>query len=124
VLSIREREFVLASRVAGAGFGWIVPRHLVGNVLPVIIVQVSVDVGFAILAVSALSFLGLGAQPPTPEWGALITDGRSYIQTAWWWSTFPGVALAITVLAFNLLGDGLRDWVDPRLRGRAGGADA
>ena len=124
VLSIREREFVLASRVAGAGFAWIVPRHLVGNVLPVIIVQVSVDVGFAILATSALSFLGLGAQPPTPEWGALITDGRSYIQTAWWWATFPGVALAITVLAFNLLGDGLRDWVDPRLRGRAGGADA
>ena len=121
VLSLREREFVLAARVAGAGTTWIVFRHLVRNVLRVVIVQVSLDVGYAMLATSALSFLGLGAQPPTPEWGAIITDGRSFIQTAWWWPTFPGIALAVTVLGFNLLGDGLRDWIDPRLRGSLGG---
>jgi peptide/nickel transport system permease protein len=124
VLSLREREFVLASRVAGAGTGWIATRHLVGNVLPIVIVQVSLDVGYAMLATSALSFLGLGAQPPTPEWGAIITDGRSYVQSAWWFPTFPGLALAITVLGFNLLGDGLRDWIDPRLRGSLGGVES
>ncbi len=123
VLSLREREFVLAARVAGAGTMRIATGHLVRNVLPIIIVQVSLDVGYAILATSALSFLGLGAQPPTPEWGAIITDGRSYIQTAWWFPTFPGLALAVTVLGFNLLGDGLRDWIDPRLRGSLGGVE-
>lgn len=121
VLSLREREFVLASRVVGAGTLWIATRHLVRNVLPIVTVQVSLDVGYAILATSALSFLGLGAQPPSAEWGAMITDGRSYIQTAWWWTTFPGLALALTVLGFNLLGDGLRDWIDPRVRGSLGG---
>jgi peptide/nickel transport system permease protein len=117
VLSLREREFVLAARVARAGTMWIATRHLARNVLAILIVQVSLDVGYAILATSSLSFLGLGAQPPSPEWGALIASGRSYIQTAWWWTVFPGVALALTVLGFNLLGDGLRDWIDPRLRG-------
>jgi peptide/nickel transport system permease protein len=121
VLSLREREFVLASRVAGAGTMWIATRHLMRNVLPIITVQVSLDFGYAILATSSLSFLGLGAQPPSPEWGAIITEGRSYIQTAWWWTTFPGLALAVTVVGFNLLGDGLRDWIDPRLRGSLGG---
>ena len=121
VLSLREREFVLAARVARAGTMWIATRHLVRNVLSIVVVQVSLDVGYAILATSSLSFLGLGAQPPSPEWGAIITEGRSYIQTAWWWSTFPGLALALTVLGFNLLGDGLRDWIDPRLRGSLGG---
>jgi peptide/nickel transport system permease protein len=121
VLSLREREFVLASRLAGAGTTWIATRHLVRNVLPLVTVQVSLDVGYAILATSSLSFLGLGAQPPSPEWGAIITEGRSFIQTAWWWTTFPGLALAVTVLGFNLLGDGLRDWIDPRLRGSLGG---
>jgi peptide/nickel transport system permease protein len=123
VLSLREREFVLASRVAGGGTRWIAIRHLLVNILPIIVVQVSLDVGYAMLATSALSFLGLGAQPPTPEWGALITDGRSFIQTAWWWPTFPGLALAVTVLGFNLLGDGLRDAIDPRLRGSLGGVE-
>lgn len=121
VLSLREREFVLASRVVGAGTLWIATRHLVRNVLPIVTVQVSLDVGYAILATSSLSFLGLGAQPPSAEWGAIITEGRSYIQTAWWWTTFPGLALALTVLGFNLLGDGLRDWIDPRVRGSLGG---
>ena len=121
VLSLREREFVLAARVARAGTLWIATRHLARNVLAILVVQVSLDVGYAILATSSLSFLGLGAQPPTPEWGAIIADGRSYIQTAWWWITFPGLVLALTVLGFNLLGDGLRDWIDPRLRGSLGG---
>jgi peptide/nickel transport system permease protein len=121
VLSLREREFVLAARVARAGTIWIATRHLARNVLAILVVQVSLDVGYAILATSSLSFLGLGAQPPTPEWGAIIADGRSYIQTAWWWITFPGLVLALTVLGFNLLGDGLRDWIDPRLRGSLGG---
>jgi peptide/nickel transport system permease protein len=123
VLSLREREFVLAARVAGAGTSWIAVRHLIGNVMPLVVVQVSLDVGYAILATSSLSFLGLGAQPPTPEWGALITEGRSFMQTAWWWPTFPGLALALTVLGFNLLGDGLRDWIDPRLRGSLRGIE-
>jgi peptide/nickel transport system permease protein len=121
VLSLREREFVLAARVARAGTMWIATRHLARNVLAILIVQVSLDVGYAILATSSLSFLGLGAQPPSPEWGALIANGRSYIQTAWWWTVFPGLALALTVLGFNLLGDGLRDWIDPRLRGSLAG---
>jgi peptide/nickel transport system permease protein len=121
VLSLREREFILAARVAGAGTMWIATRHLVRNVLPILTVQVSLDVGYAILATSSLSFLGLGAQPPSSEWGAMITEGRSFMQTAWWWTTFPGLALAVTVLGFNLLGDGLRDWLDPRLRGSLGG---
>ena len=121
VLSLREREFVLAARVARAGTLWIATRHLARNVLAILIVQVSLDFGYAILATSSLSFLGLGAQPPSPEWGAIIAEGRSYIQTAWWWSTFAGIALALTVLGFNLLGDGLRDWIDPRLRGSIGG---
>ena len=121
VLSLREREFVLAARLARAGTMWIATRHIARNVLAILIVQVSLDVGYAILATSSLSFLGLGAQPPSPEWGALIADGRSYIQTAWWWTVFPGIVLALTVLGFNLLGDGLRDWIDPRLRGSLGG---
>ena len=121
VLSLREREFILAARLARAGTVWIATRHLLRNVAAIVVVQVSLDVGYAILATSSLSFLGLGAQPPSPEWGAIIAEGRSYIQTAWWWSTFAGLALALTVLGFNLLGDGLRDWIDPRLRGSIGG---
>ena len=121
VLALREREFILAARVARAGTIWIATRHVARNVLSILVVQVSLDVGYAILATSSLSFLGLGAQPPSPEWGAIIAEGRSYIQTAWWWSTFAGIALAVTVLGFNLLGDGLRDWIDPRLRGSIGG---
>ena len=117
VLSLREREFVLAARVAGAGTGRIVLRHLIRNVRPLVIVQASLDVGYAILFTSSLSFLGLGAQPPTPEWGAMMTDARAFLRDFWWYPTFPGLALALTVLGFNLVGDGLRDWLDPRLRG-------
>jgi peptide/nickel transport system permease protein len=122
VLSLREREFILAARVAGASTGRIVFKHLLRNVFPLVIVQASLDVGYAILFTSSLSFLGLGAQPPTPEWGAMMTDARSFLEDFWWYPTFPGLALAVTVVGFNLLGDGLRDWLDPRLRGslRAG----
>jgi len=118
VLSLREREYVLASRTFGATPAWLIRVHLLPNVLPLVIVQVSLDVGYVILATSSLSFLGLGAQPPTPEWGAMLTDARAFIRDSWWFATFPGLALATTVFAFNLLGDGLRDWLDPRLRSR------
>lgn len=118
VLSLREREYVLASRTFGASSGWLIRTHLLPNVLPLVIVQVSLDVGYVILATSSLSFLGLGAQPPTAEWGAMLTDARAFIRDDWWFATFPGLALATTVFAFNLLGDGLRDWLDPRLRAR------
>jgi len=116
VLSLREREYVLAARTFGAPPWWVIRVHLLPNVLPLVIVQVSLDVGYVILATSSLSFLGLGAQPPTPEWGAMLTDARAFIRDSWWFATFPGLALAMTVFAFNLLGDGLRDWLDPRLR--------
>ena len=122
VLPLREREFVLAARVAGGSTWDIVWRHLLRNVAPVIVVQLSLDVGYAILFTSSLSFLGLGAQPPTPEWGAMMTDARSYLQDDWWYPTFPGLALAVTVLGFNLIGDGLRDFMDPRLRRSLRGA--
>jgi peptide/nickel transport system permease protein len=124
VLSLREREFVLAARVAGSSTAGIVRRHMVRNVLPIVAIQVSADLGNAILSISALSFLGLGAQPPTPEWGTMMADAKDYLQTAWWFLTFPGLALTFTVLGFNLLGDGLRDWIDPRLRGTIRGVRA
>ena len=124
VLSLREREFVLAARLCGCGTASIVFRHMVPNVLPIIAVQVSADIGNAILSISALSFLGLGAQPPAPEWGTMMASARDYLQDAWWFLTFPGLVLMLTVFGFNLLGDGLRDWVDPRLRGRVGGRAA
>jgi peptide/nickel transport system permease protein len=118
VLSLREREFVTAATVIGAGPWDIMRRHLLPNVLPYVIIQISLDIGYVILSTSALSFLGLGAQPPTPEWGGMMTDARGFMREAWWFPTFPGLALALTVLGFNLLGDGLRDWLDPRMRGR------
>jgi len=118
VLSIREREYVTAARVSGAGTLDLLRRHLLPNVAPYVILQVSLDIGYVILYTSSLSFLGLGAQPPTAEWGAMMTDARGFMREAWWFPTFPGLALGLTVLGFNLLGDGLRDWLDPRLGGR------
>ena len=120
VLSLREREFVLASQLAGAGTGQIIRRHMLRNVAPIVAIQSSIDVGYAILLTSSLSFLGLGVRPPQAEWGSMAADAISYIQQSWWYPTFPGVALAITVFGFNLLGDGLRDWLDPRRRTRIG----
>ena len=120
VLSLREREFILAARLAGAGNGSIIRRHMLRNVAPIVAIQATIDVGYAILLTSSLSFLGLGVRPPAAEWGAMMGDAIAYMQSAWWYATFTGLALAITVFGFNLLGDGLRDWLDPRRRTRMG----
>jgi peptide/nickel transport system permease protein len=114
VLSIKRREYVEAAHSLGASPLWIMWRHILPNCLSPIVVEMSLDMGYAVLATSSLSFIGLGAQPPSPEWGAMIVAGREYIQDAWWQSTFPGIALTLTVAGFNLLGDGLRDALDPR----------
>ncbi|MBV7331196.1 ABC transporter permease [Chloroflexi bacterium TSY] len=116
VLSLREMEYVLGARAIGCRGFQIMRRHILPNVLPAIIVLSTLGVASAILTAAALSFIGLGAQPPTPEWGAMLTMGRQFIRQAWWVTTFPGLAIMITVLGINLLGDGLRDALDPRLR--------
>jgi peptide/nickel transport system permease protein len=115
-LRIKTLDFVLAARALGAQPAHIVLRHLLPNALAVIIVQATLWLSFAVLLESSLSFLGLGAQPPTPSWGAMLADGRVDMQRAWWETVFPGAAIFITVLAFNLVGDGLRDALDPRQR--------
>jgi peptide/nickel transport system permease protein len=118
VLVIARHDYVLAAEALGVPRSQVVWRHLLPNVLPLILVQLSLDAGYAILSTSSLSFLGLGAQPPSPEWGAMITAAREFVREAWWYMAFPGLALSLTVLGFNLLGDGLRDFLDPRLRGQ------
>ncbi|HLN12560.1 MAG TPA: ABC transporter permease [bacterium] len=115
-LSVREFQYVEAARVAGCGDLRIVFRHVLPNVSAPIIVLVTLGIPGAIIAGAALSFLGLGIRPPTPDWGAMLNDGRSFMSTAWWLSTFPGVAIVVMVMAINLFGDGLRDALDPRLR--------
>jgi peptide/nickel transport system permease protein len=117
VLTIRTREYVEAARSSGCSNARLLFRHVMPNAISPVIVQLTLDVGYAILVTASLSFIGLGAQPPSPEWGAMINDARTYFQSAWWYITFPGLALALTVLGFNLLGDGLRDFLDPRTRG-------
>lgn len=116
VLGIKEQEYVEAARALGAADIRILGRHVLPNVAAPIIVMATLQFGGAILATAALSFLGLGAQPPTPEWGAMAFAGRAFLREAWWMSLFPGLALLIAVLGLNLLGDGLRDALDPRLR--------
>jgi peptide/nickel transport system permease protein len=117
VLSLREREYVEAARGLGASAERIVWQHILPNTLAPLLVQASFDMGGAILSAAGLSFIGFGTQPPTPEWGVMISDGRNYIATQPWLSLFPGLAILFTVAAFNLIGDGLRDALDPRLRG-------
>ncbi len=117
-LRVKVQDFVTAARALGASNLRIVVRHLLPNTLAVIIVQATLFLSFAILLESSLSFLGLGAQPPTPSWGGMLADGRVDMQIAWWQTVFPGLAIFITVMAFNLVGDGLRDALDPRQRGR------
>jgi peptide/nickel transport system permease protein len=114
VLSLRERDYVQAARALGARGPRIVARHLVPEVLPTIVVLATFDVGRIIILESTLSFLGLGVQPPTPSWGSDLRDAAVYVRQAWWTSAFPGLAIMAVVLAVNLLGDGLRDWLDPR----------
>jgi peptide/nickel transport system permease protein len=117
-LTTREQAYVEAARVVGVGDRRIMVRHILPNVLAPLMVLATVAMGWAIIIGAALSFLGLGAQAPTPEWGADLASGREWIRTAWWMSTFPGIAITIVVIAINLVGDGLRDALDPRLRSR------
>lgn len=116
VMTIKEDEFVDAARVLGASDYRIITKHIMPNAFAPIIVQGTLFVAMAILQAAGLSFIGLGAQPPTPEWGAMLSSGQNYIRDAWWMSVFPGLAIAVTVLSLNLLGDGLRDALDPRLK--------
>jgi peptide/nickel transport system permease protein len=114
VLSIRERDFVTAGQSLGLTGARLLFRHILPNAVSVVIIQLTLDVGYAILSTSALSFIGLGAQPPSPEWGTMMSTARNYFRDAWWYTTFPGIALTLTVFAFNVLGDGLQDALDPR----------
>jgi len=116
VLVARQQLYVEAARAFGVPVPVILARHLLPNVVAPIIVAATLGMGTSILAAAGLSFVGLGSQPPTPEWGRMLTEGRDYLRDAWWISTFPGVGIMITVLGVNLLGDGLRDVLDPRLR--------
>jgi len=116
VLSLRRREYVEAARAIGAGRTRILARHLLPNAVAPLLIQASFDMGSAIISAAGLSFIGFGAQPPTPEWGVMISEGRNFISTQPWLSLFPGLAILLAVGSFNLLGDGLRDVLDPRLR--------
>lgn len=116
VLSARENLYVTAAQVVGCGDARTVLRHILPNVFAPVIILMTLGVAWAILNICALSFLGLGAQPPTPEWGIMLQEGRGFLREAWWVTTFPGVAIMITVMAVNRLGDGLRDALDPRLK--------
>lgn len=115
-LAVREQDYVLSARVIGCTDARIIFRYVVPNVLPAVIVLTTLRVATAILTAAGLSFLGLGAQPPTPEWGAILSSARDYLRRAWWFMTFPGLAIMITVLSINMFGDGLRDALDPKLR--------
>ena len=116
VLSIRERDFVQAAIALGSRDGRVLVRHVLPNAFTPWLVVATLDMARVIVIESALSFLGLGVQPPTPTWGGMLADGRVYLSTAWWLATFPGLAILVTVLGINLLGDGLRDTLDPRLK--------
>jgi len=115
-ISVRERDYVQAARAMGASPAKIVFRHVLPNCLTPVIVQASMDFGSIILTSAALSFLGLGAQPPIPEWGLMVSTGRTFFLTNWWIVTFPGLAIFAAVLSFNLVGDGLRELLDPKMR--------
>lgn len=116
VLGLREREFIQAAQTVGVHNRRLLLRHLLPNVLAPLLVQATFDMGATILIVAGLSFIGFGAQPPTPEWGVMISDGRNYITTQWWLTGVPAAGILLLVAAFNLVGDGLRDILDPRLR--------
>jgi len=116
VLALRARTYIEAARAQGATDAVILLRHLIPNAVAPILVQSSLDVGNIILTTAGLSFIGFGAQPPTPEWGLMVSEGRRFLMDQWWISTFPALAILFLVLGFNLLGDGVRDLLDPRLR--------
>jgi peptide/nickel transport system permease protein len=113
-LTLRSEPYVEAARTMGAGHIWILLRHILPNCISPLVVKASMDMGLAILAAASLGFIGLGAKPPAPEWGAMISAARSYMPDWWWYSFFPGLFIFLTVLGFNLFGDGLRDMLDPR----------
>jgi peptide/nickel transport system permease protein len=115
VLSLRERDFVVAARAIGASHTRIIFRHILPNAMSPVFVSATLGVAGAILTESALSFLGIGVQPPVPSWGNMLTSGKDYLEFAWWLSLFPGVAILVTVIAYNLVGEGLRDALDPRI---------
>ena len=115
ILSLREKEFVIATRAVGGSNGRIIFQHLLPNVIPQCIVIVTLEMARMIIMEAALSFLGLGIQPPTPTWGGMLADGRVYLATSWWLATFPGLVIMLVVLGINLLGNWLRDVLDPRL---------
>jgi peptide/nickel transport system permease protein len=123
-LAIKEQDFVALAVVAGRSSAWIIRRHIFPNVVPTLLVLTTLQVGFVILLEGTLSFLGVGVPPPNPAWGLMIADGRGYLATAWWISLFPGLAMLLTVLAVNLMGDWLRDHLDPRLRQVSGRAES
>lgn len=115
-IAVREEDFVEAARACGAGHLRIIFKHILPLALSPVIVQGTLSMGGIILTAAGLGFLGFGAQPPSPEWGLMVSDGRNFMPHAWWVSTFPGLAIAVTVLGFNLLGDGIRDVLDPKMR--------
>jgi peptide/nickel transport system permease protein len=115
ILSLREKEFVIAAQAGGSSNGRIIIEHLLPNVIPQCIVIVTLEMARMIIMEAALSFLGLGIQPPTPTWGGMLADGRVYLTTSWWLATFPGLVIMLVVLGINLLGNWLRDMLDPRL---------
>ena len=114
VLALREQTYVEAAGVVGAGQRRVIFRHILPNAMTPLIVKFSMDIGFAILTAAGLSFIGIGAQPPTPEWGAMVNTGRQFMPDWWWYATFPGLAIFLAVFGFNMLGDGVRDAFDPR----------
>lgn len=116
ILTLKERDYVTAARIMGASNSWIILRHLIPNAIAPVMVSATLGIGGAILTESALSFLGIGVQPPVPSWGNILMDGKSTLGVAWWLTIFPGVFIFLTVLAYNLLSEGLRDLFEPRLR--------
>ena len=116
VLTLKERDFIAAAKIMGAGDAWIILRHLIPNAIGPVLVSATLGIGGAILVESALSFLGIGVQPPTPSWGNILMDGKSTLGVAWWLTLFPGIFILLTVLAYNLLGEGLRDLLEPRFK--------
>jgi peptide/nickel transport system permease protein len=121
-LSLRETDFVQSARSLGCPAWWILGRHLLPNVVSYALVIMTTEIGRLIVLESTLSFLGLGVPPPTPSWGMSLADGKEYLITGWWLATFPGLAIMLVVLSMNVLGDGVRDLLEPRLRGRGYGA--
>ena len=118
VLSIKEQPFIESARAIGVSRWRIMFRHILPNCLSPIIVQATLDMGYIILSVASLGFLGLGTQPPTADWGVMVSDGREFFMNQWWISTFSGGAIFLTVMAFNLVGDGIREALDPKIRWR------